>query len=73
MKDEFDFLGIPFEDRVALSEDCLQVMKTLWTDEHPRLTTAYGTIDHDVNFGPRPVQKRHPPIWIGGNTMPALG
>ena len=72
LKDEFEFLGVPFEDRAALSEDCLNVMKTLWTDEHPRLTTAYGTIDRDVNFGPQPVQKPHPPIWIGGNTMPAL-
>ncbi len=72
LKDEFEFLGVPFADRAALSEDCLNVMKTLWTDEHPRLSTAYGTIDRDVNFGPQPVQKPHPPIWIGGNTLPAL-
>ena len=72
LKDEFEFLGVPFEDRAALSEECLKVMKTLWTDEHPRLTTGYGTIDRDVNFGPQPVQKPHPPIWIGGNTVSAL-
>ena len=65
-------LGVPFEERAALSEDCLKLMKTLWTDPHPRLTTAYGKIDADVNFGPPPVQQPHPPIWIGGNTMPAL-
>jgi alkanesulfonate monooxygenase SsuD/methylene tetrahydromethanopterin reductase-like flavin-dependent oxidoreductase (luciferase family) len=39
---------------------------------HPRLSTAYGKIDADVNFGPQPVQRPHPPIWIGGNTLPAL-
>ena len=72
LKDEFAFLGVPFEDRAALSEDCLKLMKTLWTDPHPRLSTAYGRIDADVNFGPQPVQRPHPPIWIGGNTMPAL-
>lgn len=72
LKDEFGFLGVPFEDRAALSEDCLKLMKTLWTDPHPRLSTAYGSIDADVNFGPQPVQQPHPPIWIGGNTLPAL-
>ena len=72
LKDEFAFLGVPFEDRAALSEDCLKLMKTLWTDPHPRLSTAYGRIEADVNFGPQPVQRPHPPIWIGGNTMPAL-
>jgi alkanesulfonate monooxygenase SsuD/methylene tetrahydromethanopterin reductase-like flavin-dependent oxidoreductase (luciferase family) len=35
LKDEFAFLGVPFEDRAALSEDCLKLMKTLWTDPHP--------------------------------------
>ena len=72
LKDEFDFLGIPFQDRGILSEDCLRVMKALWTDSYPRLETRYGVIDRDVNFGPRPIQHPHPPIWVGGNTMRAL-
>ncbi len=72
LKDEFDFLGIPFQDRGILSEDCLRVMKALWTNPCPRLETRYGVIDRDVNFGPRPIQHPHPPIWVGGNSMRAL-
>ena len=72
MQDEFAFLGIPFAERAAMSDEYVRVIKALWTDEHPRITGRYVTIDRDVNFGPYPVQKPHPPIWVGGNSLPAL-
>lgn len=72
MQDEFEFLGIPFAERAAISDEYMQVIKALWTDEHPRIAGKYVTLDRDVNFGPYPVQKPHPPIWVGGNSLPAL-
>lgn len=72
MQDEFEFLGIPFAERAAMSDEYMQVIKALWTDEHPRIAGKYVTLDRDVNFGPYPVQKPHPPIWVGGNSLPAL-
>lgn len=72
LQEEFGFLGVPFAERAAMSDEYVAVMKAFWTSEHPRCTGRYVTIDQDVNFGPSPVQKPHPPIWVGGNTLPAL-
>ena len=72
MQDEFDFLGASFTDRAAISDEYIDVIKALWTEEHPRVAGKYVRVDRDVNFGPYPVQKPHPPIWVGGNSMPAM-
>jgi len=72
LQEEFHFLGVPFAERAAMSDEYIAVMKALWTSEHPRSAGRYVTIDQDVNFGPRPIQKPHPPIWVGGNSLPAL-
>lgn len=72
MQDEFEFLGVSFAERAAMSDEYVEVIKALWTDEHPRVAGKYVTLDRDVNFGPYPVQKPHPPIWVGGNSLPAL-
>ncbi len=72
MKEEFGFLGVPFAERAAMSDEYVAVMKGLWTSIHPHHTGRYVTINQEVNFGPRPVQKPHPPIWVGGNTLSAL-
>jgi probable F420-dependent oxidoreductase len=72
LREEFGFLGVPFAERAAMSDEYVAVMKALWTNVHPRCAGHYVTIDQDVNFGPLPVQKPHPPIWVGGNTLPAL-
>ncbi len=69
---EFDFLGAPFAERAVMSEEYIMVMKALWTQKKPRIDGRYITINQDVNFGPLPVQNPHPPIWVGGNTLPAM-
>ena len=72
LQEEFGFLGVPFAERAAMSDEYVTVLKALWMDEHPRLSGRYVTIDRDVNFGPMPMQKPHPPLWVGGNSLPAL-
>jgi len=72
IEEEFNFLNAPFAERGRMTDEYVEVMKALWTDEHPRIDGKFVKIDRDVNFGPSPVHKPHPPIWIGGNTMAAL-
>ena len=55
-----------------MSDEYIEVMKALWTEDHPRIDGRYVKIDRDVNFGPMPAHKPHPPIWIGGNSLAAL-
>lgn len=72
MKEEFGFLGVPFAERAAMSDEYVAVMKALWSGATVNHTGRYVTINQEVNFGPMPVQKPHPPIWVGGNSLPAL-
>ena len=72
LREEFEFLGVPFAERAAMSEEYIAVMKALWAGEQPPGAGRYVTIEQAVNFGPLPVQKPHPPLWVGGNSLAAL-
>lgn len=71
MAEEFEALGVPFPNRGPRTEEYLQVIKALWTEEHPHFEGRYYRLD-DVGFYPKPLQKPHPPIWMGGWAEPAL-
>ncbi|KUH99086.1 LLM class F420-dependent oxidoreductase [Mycobacterium sp. IS-3022] len=70
LKREFAALGVDFEERAALFEEALEVIRGIWTTDdysyQGRHFTASGITAH-----PRPVSHPHPPIWIGGNTTAA--
>ncbi|MGE2718714.1 LLM class F420-dependent oxidoreductase [Mycolicibacterium celeriflavum] len=70
LKREFAALGVDFEERAALFEEALEVIRGIWTTDDfsfdGRHFTASGITAH-----PRPVSDPHPPIWIGGNTTAA--
>src|SRR5262249_40159003 len=67
MEPEFAALGAPFVDRGAFSDECLQLIKTLWTQEKVSFAGHYFTFI-DMQASPRPLQHPYPPIWIGGNS-----
>jgi len=71
MEAEFAALGVPFKERVSRSEEALELFRTLWTREHPTLETKHHRL-HDVTFSPLPLQKPHPPLYVGGNSEGAL-
>lgn len=71
MEEEFNALNAPFAERGALSDETVAAMKELWTSENPRFSGRYFNFS-DLRCEPRPVQKPHPPIWIGGHLGPAL-
>jgi probable F420-dependent oxidoreductase len=72
LAEEFAAMGAPpFNRRGAASNEYLEIFKKLWTQE---------VAEHDGEFyrfealrcDPKPVQKPHPPIWIGGHSRAAL-
>jgi probable F420-dependent oxidoreductase len=71
MKEEFELLGVPFEDRGRLTDEYLAAFKELWTKDAPSYSGKYVKFS-DVLFYPKPTQKPHPPLWIGGESLPAL-
>ena len=68
-KAEADAYGIPFpkfEIRSKMLREALEVIKRMWTEENPTYKGNYYSIDGAVNL-PKPIQKPHPPIIIGGS------
>jgi probable F420-dependent oxidoreductase len=70
MEPEFAALGAPFDERGAFSDECLRLMKALWTQEKVSFEGRYFSFS-DMQASPRPIQRPHPPIWVGGNSARA--
>jgi probable F420-dependent oxidoreductase len=70
-EDEFKALGVPFQERGALSDEYIAAFKALWTQDKPAFHGRYVRFDN-IAFEPKPVQKPHIPIWIGGNSKRAI-
>jgi probable F420-dependent oxidoreductase len=68
---EFEILKVPFHERGALTDEYILAMKELWTSETPSFQGRYVKFDN-IRFEPKPIQKPHPPIFIGGNSRPAM-
>ena len=46
-------------------------MKACWTQDAPEFHGKFFDMS-GIKFAPKPRQKPHPPIWLGGNSLPAL-
>lgn len=72
MREEFEAIGAPpYEERGAVGNEYLAAFKELWTSDNPSFEGKYCSFS-DISFAPKPVQQPHPPLWIGGESPPAL-
>ena len=71
MTEEFEALGIPMSDRGSLTNECIRIMKELWTSQAPSYHSRRWNFD-ELRFSPKPVQQPHIPLWIGGSSPGAL-
>ena len=72
MDEEFQAIGAPpFTERGKVTDEYLRIFKELWTQDAPHYEGQYANF-HDVTFLPKPPQKPHPPIWVGGESPAAL-
>ena len=72
LQKEFEALQTPpFEERGAVTDEYIRIFKELWTSESPSFEGKYCSFS-DLSFLPKPVQKPHPPIWVGGESRRAL-
>jgi probable F420-dependent oxidoreductase len=62
--DEFALYGVDLEKRGARFEEQLAIMKGLWTQERVQFKGTYYSMEGRLE--PKPVQRPHPPVWIGG-------
>jgi len=71
LKEEFLALGVSYEERGSITDEWVEVLKLLWTEEKPVFKGRYHEFSN-ISFLPRPIQKPHPPIWVGGNSRKAV-
>ena len=71
LEGEFELLGVPFHERGAMSEEYIQAILALWTQEKPQFEGKYVSF-RDVAFEPKPFQKPHLPVWFGGDAEAVL-
>ncbi len=62
---EFRDLGLPFPERGRMSNDYIRAIKAAWASDMPEYKGQYLSFS-GATFSPRPVQRPHPPIWVGG-------
>ena len=72
LEEEFRAVGQPhFAERGAVTNEYIRIFKELWTEDEPAFEGRYYQIS-DIEFQPKPVQKPHPPIWVGGHSNAAI-
>ncbi len=71
MVEEFEALGVSMRQRGALTDECIAIMKELWTSADPSYQSAKWNFS-DLKFAPKPRQTPHMPLWIGGSSQGAL-
>lgn len=72
LKTEFDaVVTTPFAERGAVTDEYIDAFRVLWTEPQPRFHGRYTHIDGIV-LEPKPLQRPHPPIWVGGEAGPAM-
>jgi probable F420-dependent oxidoreductase len=69
LQEEFDAIGVPFEERGARTDEYIAAMRTLWRDEEPTFKGRYTSFDRAKSY-PKPVQSPIP-IHVGGHTRTA--
>ena len=72
MREEFQALGATgFDERGRVSDEYLEILKKCWTRDPVAHHGRFYAFEA-LHCLPRPVQQPHPPIWIGGHSIPSL-
>jgi probable F420-dependent oxidoreductase len=71
LEPEFEALGVPFAERDDLADEAIRAMKAAWTAEDVHFQGRHFTARGHTAL-PRPAQRPHPPIWVGGNSKRAI-
>jgi len=67
---EFEALRIPYRERGRRMTEMLEAITALWAGDHVSYEGRFYQF-RDLTIEPKPVQRPHPPIWIGGGTQPS--
>jgi probable F420-dependent oxidoreductase len=69
--DDFDAVGVPHRGRGRRTDELIEVLRLAWRGEPLRYAGRAHTLDVGP-VGPPPLQRPHPPLWLGGRAEAAL-
>ena len=70
LEEEFNALGIPFEDRGARTDEYVEALRALWTDDPASFKGKFVSFER-CHSNPKPVQTGGIPITVGGHSKAA--
>jgi probable F420-dependent oxidoreductase len=71
-REEFEALGVPFEDRAARTLEALRLMREIWTKPRVTFEGRFWRVREAGSVRPHRVQQSSIPIWIGGHSDAAI-
>jgi probable F420-dependent oxidoreductase len=71
LRSEWEAAGLDFSSRGPRLDECLSVCKSLWSEERVEHRGRFFSFD-PVMFEPKPLQRPHPPVSVGGESHAAL-
>ncbi|HSL97077.1 MAG TPA: TIGR03619 family F420-dependent LLM class oxidoreductase, partial [Candidatus Deferrimicrobiaceae bacterium] len=69
-REEFAALRIPHNERGRRTTEMLEAVTALWAGDDVTFEGRFYGFEH-LTIEPKPAQRPHPPIWIGGGTQPS--
>jgi probable F420-dependent oxidoreductase len=70
-RQEMEACGVAWTERAARAEEYVEILRALWTQERSAYPGRYYQLPECRQY-PKPLQRPHPPIWIGGWADAAL-
>ena len=61
---DYEIVGLDYEERWKRLDEAIQALRSLWSDEKNDFTGRFYSAA-GITLEPKPLQKPHPPIWIG--------
>jgi probable F420-dependent oxidoreductase len=70
-REEFEALGVAYDERGPMTDEYLRAILELWTNPTPQFDGRYVSF-RDVHAEPRPLRQPHPPVLVGGYSRKAI-
>ncbi len=67
---EFEACGVPVEERGARTNEALEVLQKLWSEDDVHFNGRFTTLS-GVTLAPKPIQTQ-PPVWVSGRSEAAM-
>ena len=68
---EYDALGVDFAERNELTDEAIDALHLAWSESGIEMKGRHFEARGNTML-PRPLQRPHPPIWVGGNSREAI-